>query len=471
MNSEILTAILTLLAGFLLKTLFAFGICWLFDRVIASPNLKFIAWLSFLFGSAGYWLFLAAEFLGGSPVALATQPVNPPDVQIPAALSDASAWQIPAALILPISFVLCVAGAFYIATLGYLLFASLRKHMNLRWVLRFAWTPPVAIADIFRPLARRFRLDRATLLILSGITSPATIGWLRPIIVLPDLCVEQDRSELADVLRHELHHIRRWDFVWNGIASICRMIIFFHPGAGYALRRMQFQRELACDLAVVSEAPERRVQYAQCLVHFARIATADEESAWGIDFAASAAHLKGRIYSLLAYSEQTGKWLPALRTASGLALLAISISFLPSLTVVFSYAPQPTTQLSVANVVSPEPVIAKEKQFKRKALVPMTIMPSKVMGLIATKAPSEEFPPELWVSNAHIPKLAQAPTDEDPSEALPAVFPPSEQPSTSPGPTSLPQISGIHRPSFTSVLRDAVIGIARGDHDHDRHFQ
>ena len=192
----------------------------------------------------------------------------------------------------------------------------------------------------FSRLANKFHVGRSKLLVLSGATSPATFGWFRPTIVLPDVCLEQDRSELEDILRHELHHVRRWDFVWNGFAVACRALVFFHPAAWYAVHRMQFDRELACDLAAVSDSPNRRAKYAECLIHFARLNSSPDSKNWGIDFAASSGHLKARIHSILAGSTRPSAWLAWSRIACGLALLAGFVVIEPSLGVLLSYAQQ-----------------------------------------------------------------------------------------------------------------------------------
>ena len=65
-------------------------------------------------------------------------------------------------------------------------------------------------------------------------------------------------SELERIFRHELQHIRRRDFVFDGIASFCRALLFFYPAVWYAMLRLKLESELACDLAVVSDSPERR---------------------------------------------------------------------------------------------------------------------------------------------------------------------------------------------------------------------
>ena len=162
----------------------------------------------------------------------------------------------------------------------------------------------------------------------SGAASPATFGWIRPVILLPDVCLRQDQSELEDILRYELHHVRRRDFAWNGFAVLCRALLFFHSTVWYTLRKMQFDRELACDLAVVSDTPRRRAEYAECLLHFARLNAAQDPQAWGIDFAASSNHLKAGVHSILTETKVSSGWLLGLRIACSLVLIAKTAEFI-----------------------------------------------------------------------------------------------------------------------------------------------
>ena len=150
-------------------------------------------------------------------------------------VSTVGALQIPGSWAFPLGVALRVIGIAYLLVLSYMLVTHIKKHRQLKWVLGFTSQPPGEIAAAFQPLAENLRVGRSRLLVLSGVTSPATFGWIRPTILLPDVCLEQDRSELEDILRHELHHVRRWDFVWNGFAVACRALVFFHPAAWYAV--------------------------------------------------------------------------------------------------------------------------------------------------------------------------------------------------------------------------------------------
>jgi hypothetical protein len=163
--------------------------------------------------------------------------------------------------------------------------------------------------------------------------------------------VEEDRSELEDILRHELHHVHRWDAVWNELAVAARGLVFFHPAVWYALRKMQFDRELACDLAVVARYPARRAAYAECLVRFARLNVVPESGGWGIDFAASAHHLTVRVHSILAAAETVPRWMGYLRMVSAVTISGLFFGVAPSLAILLSFAHAPVSNPSFASVV------------------------------------------------------------------------------------------------------------------------
>lgn len=380
MNPELLLVVVAAFAAFLLKTTFAFGLCKVFDWLVDSPNPRFVIWLSFICGAAAYWVWLAQGVLTARQFSPGSSygPARP-------TVSSFAAWQIPESWSYPMGLSLRVIGISYLLVLGYTLFAHFRKQRKLRWVLGFTTEPPAEIVESFISLAQSLHLGHARLLLLSGITSPATFGWIRPTVLLPDLCLSHDRCELEDILRHELHHIRRRDFAWNALAMLSRSLIFFHPAAWYASKKLQFERELACDLAVVSHSPSRRASYAECLVRFARLNLAQHSQTWGIDFASSQ-HLKARIHSILAGAKIAPKWLICLRAAAGLTLLAGFIGITPSLAVLLSYAHRQISQPSTADVPAPQTVIENRPRTRAKGRLQASSAPinSGIPGLSAS---------------------------------------------------------------------------------------
>ncbi len=193
MNSDLVLGIVTALVGFLLKTALAFGVCLVLSRLVNSPSRRFLVWLSFLYGSAAYWLFLAKGLFPGRHLTAVSS-------SVPVQAVSQREWQIPVSWAFPLGISLRVMGVAYLLVLTYLLITQIKKHIQLQWVLGFTSQPPAEVAAAFQPIARKLGVGRARLLVLSGVTSPATFGWIRPTILLPDTCLEQDRSDLEDIL-------------------------------------------------------------------------------------------------------------------------------------------------------------------------------------------------------------------------------------------------------------------------------
>jgi beta-lactamase regulating signal transducer with metallopeptidase domain len=397
MNSDLLPGIVTALAGFVLKTALAFGVCLILSRLVNSPGRRFLVWLSFLYGSAAYWLFLAKGlFASGHLTAIASS--------VPVQALSQGAWQIPGSWASPLSISLRVMGIAYLLVFTYLLITQIKKHIQLKWVLGFTSQPPAEVAAAFQLIAGNLGVGRSRLLVLSGVTSPATFGWIRPTILLPDTCLEQDRSDLEDILRHELHHVRRLDFVWNGIAIACRSLLFFHPAAWYAITRMQFDRELACDLAAVSDSPARRARYAECLIHFARLNSSPGSTNWGIDFAAPSDHLKARVHSILAETKKSPAWLVWSRVACGLALFAAFVAIEPSLAVLFTYAQRQIVQPIAAEMrTTPGKVDTRAKTTRKAKLLRGSSLASAGLSVANPSAAAPESADFSTPSNATAP--------------------------------------------------------------------
>jgi beta-lactamase regulating signal transducer with metallopeptidase domain len=94
---------------------------------------------------------------------------------------------------------------------------------------------------------------------------PATIGWLRPLIVLPaDFETRYSVAERALVLQHEAVHVRRHDVTWNLLATLIVALGWFNPLLYVAWHRFRRDQELACDETVVRRTGARRT-YAEAM--------------------------------------------------------------------------------------------------------------------------------------------------------------------------------------------------------------
>ena len=98
-------------------------------------------------------------------------------------------------------------------------------------------------------LAHRLELKRPVRLLESTrVAVPLTIGWLRPVILLPvGLLSGLTPQQLEAILLHELAHIRRYDYLVNILQRLMETLFFYHPAVWWISSQIRTQREYCCD--------------------------------------------------------------------------------------------------------------------------------------------------------------------------------------------------------------------------------
>ncbi|GAB3791062.1 M56 family metallopeptidase [Dyella agri] len=78
-------------------------------------------------------------------------------------------------------------------------------------------------------------------------------AW-RPVVWLPvSMLTQLSPDQIEALIAHELAHIRRLDWIWNGVQCVVEALLFYHPGMWWLSRRIRRERENACDdLAVAA---------------------------------------------------------------------------------------------------------------------------------------------------------------------------------------------------------------------------
>jgi hypothetical protein len=126
-----------------------------------------------------------------------------------------------------------------------------------------------------------------------------TIGWLRPVLLLPDGWRSWPSAKLDAVLIHEREHVRRRDPVVQRLALLNRCIFWFHPLAWWLERKLSALAEEACDTAVLAggHAPH---DYARYLIEMARsVNAAGARLRWAGAVEFSAGQLARRIRRIM----------------------------------------------------------------------------------------------------------------------------------------------------------------------------
>jgi beta-lactamase regulating signal transducer with metallopeptidase domain len=123
--------------------------------------------------------------------------------------------------------------------------------------------------SIAETLRRKQSFRKVALCTSEKVRVPTALGLIRPAIVIPLWVLnELSASELNQVVLHELAHLRRWDDWTNLAQQIVKALFFFHPAVWWIEKKIAFEREMACDDAVLVETGNAR-SYAECLARLA----------------------------------------------------------------------------------------------------------------------------------------------------------------------------------------------------------
>lgn len=344
------------LVNFVLKTTLEFLVCMLLVRIAGSARSRFNLWLTMLLAFGCQWAWTLVDVLRSAlvtRVAISTSETAPAAIavvkRIPVQLPAAGAvGELMAALL-----------AVYAVVVVWRMAGRLAARIRLGRAMRYKASPQEHMAALFRQVARQTSAPPSELWVLPGISSPATLGWLRPRVIVPPSCEMQDEAELEAVFWHELTHVARRDALWNGLVRACCDLLWFHPAVHRSAAALNAERELACDAAVVAEHPQSRDVYATCLLRFA---TGTEFSATAIEMASSAALLTERVKSILSDRPKPGWLLRAARAAANLSLVGAMAATVPGLNILFA-----AEQQLVPEIKLPGAPVAMRRHIVRNA--------------------------------------------------------------------------------------------------------
>jgi len=157
---------------------------------------------------------------------------------------------------------------FSTAYLVVLVFLVIRFIMNVMGTrrLRLDVSPAPDWQHVVNKLTVSMGLSREVMVYVSEhILVPSTVGFLKPVILLPIATVNQlSVEQVESVIMHEMAHIRRNDFLINLIVAFIEVILFFNPFAHLLARAIRKECELCCDDVVLKKRDAEG--YAQALL-------------------------------------------------------------------------------------------------------------------------------------------------------------------------------------------------------------
>lgn len=234
--------------------------------------------------------------------------------------------------------------------LGALLFGIRRliAEIRARRIVRRA--RPVENDRLMRLFATVTRLSgvRAAiaLRVTREITSPAVVGVIHPVVLLPTAAQTWKDADLTAVLVHELAHAARRDCLINRLVDLAVVLYWCNPVVRVAAGRVRAESERACDDRVVRGGTEPEA-YAHLLVRLTEAARVPRELEWAGTAMVRPGELESRLLAILD-SRQSRRPLPA-GARVGFAALALAIAT-PTASLTLHDA-VPTLQ----EIVAPEP--------------------------------------------------------------------------------------------------------------------
>ena len=442
----------------MLKISVGYGFCCLIARFATSSVIRFVVWVSFLSLSAAYWLLCVVEAYArawsGSSGAIGLTTTGSGFLGI--TLSSASARTVDR-FMGPV-ILLYLLGLFCMGVAG------VWKRIQLARALTYRSEPQEALVKLFRDLAAEVQAPTSHLWLLPGLTSPASLGWLRPAVYLPMDDGNEESLEVHDILCHELAHVCRRDSLWDSVSRLCRWIVFFHPFMHRAFYSLRLEREVACDAVVVRRHPEKRDVYADTLVRFGwKSSLTDDPDHIGIGLTSQAGVLNARVKSILEGERVYSRWAFGTRTLLASIACWTFAAIAPALWIGFRViaTPQPVMQTvgSIARPSRQRRRFPRQRGYSAPVVREQTVVSGFVIEPLPTSARQGPTKLAFHLQNEDEPMSNPVPDPETSSA-------PVEVNSTRPGRPARPQ-----SPSATSVLLDTAgqlsrIGMGR-DHDHD----
>ena len=448
-------AYLQFAAGFIslfLKIAIAYLLCLLLARLLGSPRQRFVLWMSFMLGSLAYGIYtIIPSFpVSKSPASAAAgtpHPLSGFHAQFLVPAKFESAVRMTGPLIIYA----------YIAGVLLLLAGGIWKRIRLHLLLKDGGAPSAELKSLFENMRGQFGLRQCELLVLPKLSSPATVYWWRPRILLPQTCEQLGDAALLDILDHEMAHVARRDYLWSSLGDLACHVLFFHPALWQARKQMRIQREMACDLAVVGARPEHRADYASTLTRVARLCLPRKFPVIGIDFAATASLLSHRVHAILSDPQKSSPGQKLARAAAGSALLMAFAVLCPAIVMVIAFVPvsQPI------NIGQVKPASqAHVRHGQQKKIASKQLLPAQEPGLI-TESPAYRLQTST-ASQAYAPGTISSSEESAPPDFAKTEVPSWKRPA--PGTRS----SGETVESIIVATVSVIAGADADDHGNKR---
>jgi len=166
---------------------------------------------------------------------------------------------------------------------------------------------------------------RVRLLESAEVATPMTGGLIQPVVLLPPTSRDWTPERRRLVLLHELVHVQRGDWLVQIVARMACVLHWWNPLVWLASRRLEVERETACD-EVVLDLGARPSEYATHLLAIAEDLHADPVPALAALAMAQPKQLEGRLMSILTPKSFRFRAWQAVSLLAGMACLVLLLA-------------------------------------------------------------------------------------------------------------------------------------------------
>ncbi|MGZ9583826.1 M56 family metallopeptidase [Paenibacillus marinisediminis] len=152
---------------------------------------------------------------------------------------------------------------------------------------------------IYQHLADELKIKKQiTIMISESIYSPMMMGFLRPILLIPN--TRYSETDLYYILKHELIHYQRRDMWYKLLLLIANAFHWFNPFVYLMFREASKDLEISCDDEVLKTADYRdRKQYTEVILNGVNEQVKRRHTVLSTDFDGGAKMLKERFFHIL----------------------------------------------------------------------------------------------------------------------------------------------------------------------------
>ncbi len=147
-----------------------------------------------------------------------------------------------------------VASLIYLVLLVLPVFYFIRNYRYVKAIRQLELSKVDVKWRIFvQNVAARMGIKKPVHIWLSGlVTTPVTIGYIKPVILLPLAAINHlSTQQMEAILLHELAHIRRYDYLLNLVIRFIQTLLYFNPFIKAFVKIVEREREKSCDEMVI----------------------------------------------------------------------------------------------------------------------------------------------------------------------------------------------------------------------------